>query len=512
MEYLLGIDVGTTSLKAGLFAPDGRCLGVERQEYQLDTPSAECAQLDAQRYWQACVQTVRKLLLPLDNKAKSIVAVAISSQGETTIALDADGNPVYPALVWLDNRASSQANSLAKQFKDQVYEHTGIAEIIPTWSACKVLWIKENEPQAFSRVAKFLLVQDYLVYKMTGRYVTDGSVSCTNLFFDIIRNSWWPEMLEAVGIQAEQLPEIAMPGSVAGIIRKEAARELGLPDHVKVVNSGMDQAVGAIGAGNINPGVVSETTGAALAIQVTVKDPFIDPHKSIPVYVHSVPDHYLLVPVCPTAGMAFKWFRDQFGDAEIKRAESENLDSYDLMTELASSVQPGADGLVMLPHLMGAFSPEINPLARGSFTGFTLSHTRAHFVRALLEGVAFLLKRNIEFVEGAGIQVSEIVSTGGGSRSRLWNQIKANVCNTKIITLQNEETALLGNAILAGVACGLFKTVADGCRVMVAAHEKFVPDREAQAYILPYQKYCELDRVLSEYYSRVYDGRKNTTE
>jgi len=168
MELLLGIDVGTTSLKTGLFTSDGRCLGIERQEYQLDTPSAERAQVDAKRYWQACVQTVQSLLERVGEDPAKISALAVSSQGETILTLNVHGEPIYPAMVWLDNRAVSQAERLAQRFKDVVYERTGVAEIIPTWSACKVLWLKENEPDVFAQAAKFLLVQDYLIYRLTG--------------------------------------------------------------------------------------------------------------------------------------------------------------------------------------------------------------------------------------------------------------------------------------------------------------------------------------------------------
>jgi len=507
MELLLGIDVGTTSLKAGLFASDGRCLGVERQEYKLDTPSVERTQVDAHQYWQACVQTVRNLMDRLDEDARNILALTVSSQGETILTLNDDGDPIYPAIVWLDNRAVSQAAHLSSQFQDQVYDRTGIAEIIPTWSACKVLWLKENEPDVFSRAGKFLLVQDYLIYRLTGHFVTDGSIACTTLFFDISRNSWWKEMLAAVGIREGQLPEIVKPGTCVGTIQPQAAQEMGLSTNTKVVNGGMDQATGAIGAGNIHPGIISETTGAALAMQVTVGDRLIDKDKSMPVYFHSVPEKYLLVPVCPTAGMAFKWFRDQFGLAEIQQAESRGLDSYDLMTEPAASIAPGSDGLIMLPHLMGAFSPDINPTARGSFTGFTLGHTKAHFIRALLEGVAYMLKRNVEFVEGVGIQVSEIVSTGGGSRSHLWNQIKADVCNKKILVLENEETALNGNAILAGVASGVFDSIADGCRKMIAIRKVFEPGQDQFAYSTAYKRYCALDQELSNYYRNFYSEK-----
>ena len=254
---------------------------------------------------------------------------------------------------------------------------------------------------------------------------------------------------------------------MVGTVSPEAASLLGLTTQIAVVLGGMDQSVGAIGAGNYKPGVVSETTGAALTVQATITDPLIDKSETVPVYAHSVPGAYLFCPVVPTAGMAFKWFRDSFFQDEIAKAQANSVDAYDRLTLLARSVPAGSDGLIMLPHLMGAFSPEPNPLARGSFTGFTLTHTRGHFVRALLESVAFLLRRNLESIERTGLTIREIRSTGGGARSALWNQIKANVCNRPIVTLANEDTALLGDAILAGVASGIFQSIEEGCKSMV---------------------------------------------
>lgn len=504
MDLLLGIDAGTTSVKAGLFAADGTCLGVERQEYQLDTPAVEYAQLDPDLYWQACVKTVREVVRRADVHPDQILAVGVSSQGETTITLDESGKPIYPAIVWLDNRAVSQAKNLAAKFNSQVYERTGIPEIIPTWSACKIMWLKENEPKVFNKAYKFLLVQDFLIFRLSGRIVTDGSISCTTLLFDIRKDEWWQIVLSEIGISDTKLPEILLPGACVGKLNGKAAEELGLSERTLVVNGGMDQAVGAIGAGNIQPNIISESTGAALAIQATISGSTLDKSKTTPVYMHSVIGKYLLVPVCPTGGMALKWFRDQFGQKEIHEAKDQNVDSYDLMTKIAESAPPGSDGLVMLPHLMGAFSPDINPLARGAFTGFSLSHTRAHFVRSLLEGVAFLLKRNLENLKRVGINTNEIISTGGGSRSRFWNQIKANVCNLPVVTMRNEETVLLGDAILAGFACGIFKTVKEGCQTMVAIKERILPNEEMHSYIKPYQLYCKLDQTLAEYYKQVY--------
>ena len=212
-ELLLGLDAGTTSVKAALFDRRGRCLGFSREEYQLITPSAEQAELDAEIYWHASLQAMRAALATAGVDPASVRAISVSSQGETTITLDAGGKPLRPALVWLDNRSAPQAQRLAAQFDSQtVYETTGITEILPTWTACKILWIKENEPEIFARARKFLLVKDYLVYRLSGEYTTEGSIACTTLLYDICRHRWWDEMLAAVGISSEQPARYHNPG------------------------------------------------------------------------------------------------------------------------------------------------------------------------------------------------------------------------------------------------------------------------------------------------------------
>jgi xylulokinase len=506
MDLLLAIDAGTTSVKAGLFAPDGHMLALSREEYRLDTPSVERAQLDPQMYWQACVRTVRRVVEQSGVCTDEIRALGVSSQGETTITLERDGQALYPAIVWLDNRATSQAARLAKQFSDRVYDVTGVQEIIPTWTACKLLWLRENEPEVFTRAWKFMLVQDFLIYQMTGRAVTDGSVACTTTLYDIRSHAWWPEMLSAVGIEASHLPEIIQPGSQVGALTAKAAEALGLSPATLVINGGMDQSSGAIGAGNISPGTISESTGAALGIHATIPSPALDPQKLIPVCYHSLPGKYLFAPVCPTAGMALKWLRDTFFHPEIRVADESQLDTYDLMTALAAQSAPGADGMVMLPHLMGAYSPTPNPAARGVFCGFTLSHSRGHFVRSVLEGVAFMLRQNLDKIRQAGVPIRELRSTGGGSRSPLWNQIKSDVCQLPLVTLTNEDTALLGDAILAGVACGVFTSVEEACKVMVIIKEKYLPSDQAGLYEDAYRRYCDLDSSLGGYFKHNYSG------
>jgi sugar (pentulose or hexulose) kinase len=500
MTLLLAIDAGTTSIKAGLFEPGGRCLGIAHQEYRLETPAVDRAELDPEIYWQACITTVKKVLSQVIGDERPVVSVAVSSQGETLICTDEAGKPIRPAIIWLDNRAIDQAARLAEKYSAQIYDLTGIPEIIPTWPACKILWLKENEPDVFQKTKKYLLVQDFLLHRLTGVFATNGSVSCTSMYFDYIKHDWWEEILIEIGIDRSQLPQIFQTGEPIASLSPSSSQTLGLPQNVMVVGGGMDQCVGAIGAGNILEGNFSETTGAALTIQVTLKTPDVDDNKGIPVYEHSIPGKYLLCPVCPTAGMAFKWFRDTFGEAEMEREENSLGDAYELLANMAAKVPAGSDGLIMLPHLMGAYSPRPNSYARGSFTGFTLTHTRGHFVRSLLEGVAFLLKNNLDVIARTGLKVTEIRSTGGGAKSGLWNQIKADVNNVPVITLENDDTAMIGDAIIAGVASGVYPSIEAGCGSLVAIKNRIYPSANVDIYKEAYQKYSSLDDTLDRYY------------
>jgi xylulokinase len=504
MKYLLALDIGTTSVKAGLF--NERCNLVDSSigEYLLLTPAPDRAELDPEIYWQAAVKAIKTVIHRVGIDTEHILGLTISSQGETLIILDENDTPLMNAIVWVDNRATKQAAELNEQFSNDVYQVTGIPEIVPTWPACKILWLQQESPEIFNRAKKYLLVQDYLVWRFTGSFTTDGSISCTTMYYDINRQEWWKHCLETIGITADHLPQIKLAGETAGLISKEVSEITGLSVSTRVILGGMDQAVGAIGAGNVAEGIISETTGAALAIQACVQDPDVDSHKVTPVYVHSVPGKYLLVPVCPTAGMALKWFKDSFFTDLSQKASKNGTSIYKVMDEMAAAIPAGADGLTMLPHLMGAFSPFPNAAARGSFTGFTLAHGREHFIRAIIEAVAFLLRQNIESIENAGFTVGEIRTSGGGSHSSLWNQIKADVTNRPILRLETEDSALLGDAILAAVACGFFDSIEDACHNTVTIKERILPGPDAEVYDEMYRRYCDLDKTLGDYFQRNY--------
>jgi sugar (pentulose or hexulose) kinase len=503
MSLLIGLDVGTTSVKAGLYGASGEQLGSAAEEYRLDHPGPDRAELDPEIYWTATRAAIGGVLAVAGVDPEAVAAIAVSSQGETVIAVDEQGRPLAPALVWLDNRATDEAQEIARRFDDAtIYAVTGVPSVIATWTACKILWWRRHEPDVFERAARFLFVEDFILHRLTGRFVTEGSVACTSLLYDIVERRWWEPMLEVIGTDQGRLAELVAPGAVVGTLAPSAAAALGLPARALVVAGGMDQCAGAVGVGNVGPDVVSESSGGALTLQASVDHHGGDPTRQTPVYIHSAPERYLYCPVCPTGGMALTWFRNQFGADEVARAQREDGSAYDLLTALAAPISPGADGLVMLPHLMGAFSPEYEPGARGAFYGFTLHHGKAHFVRAVLEAVAFMLRRNLELLAGAGAQAREIRSHGGGARSTLWNQIKADVCGLPVVTLQGEDAAIRGDAMLAGVAAGVYPDLAAAAAVMVRIGERYPPDPAAhQAYEAAYARYIQLFEALRPMYS-----------
>jgi xylulokinase len=494
MPFFLSLDAGTTSLKAALFDDRGQLLAIHRQEYSLEMRRADWIELEADIYWQACCSAIRTVLVESQVKPQEVLSLCISSQGETLISIDWHGNPVRKAIVWLDNRAQDEAREIAQHFTTQtIYQVSGQPEVTPTWPACKILWLRKHEPGNFQRARKFLLLEDYLLYRLTGRCVTECALQSSSLLLEINSRLWWTPMLDFIGIDPDQLGNLLQPGDSVGWLTTIAAKELGLSSATRVVAGGMDQVLGAIGAGNYLPGMVTESTGGALGIVASLDRPTYDPLQRIPCHVHAAPGGYCLLPWGQTAGMALKWFRDQFFPLEAQAAIQVGRDLYDDLTTAAAQVPAGCEGLICLPHLEGAVCPEFNPRARGVFFGATLRHTRAHFTRSILEAVAFMLLRNIELLAGLGVAVDEVRSTGGGARSAFWLQIKADVLQKPILRLKCEETALLGAAILGAVACRTYPNLEQACALMVHVSAVIHPHPENTViYQQAYGKYLEL--------------------
>ena len=465
MKYLLGIDVGTTSLKAAVFDEQFTCCKTVTKDYTLEV-SGDLVEFPAERYWEMVSEAIDEI------KAEyPVYALSIDTQCETLIVTDGQGNALRKAIVWLDNRAVAQADRIREHFGEQrVYEVTGQPEVTATWPACKLLWLREQEPEVFARTEKIFLLEDYLLYRLTGKFITEQTLQSSTIYFDIHQKNWWSEMLELIGVQPAQLPALCRSGEAVGTYQG-----------IQVVTGAIDQIAGAIGAGVVKPGIISEMTGTTMVIFMpTDQVPAFNPEKKIPCHMN-FDGKYCLLPWTPTAGIALKWFKNNF---------CEDF-SFRQLDELAAAVPPGSAGLTFLPYLCGATMPKYNPYAKGVFFGLTMEHTRGHAVRSILEAVACMLKSNLDDL---GVQVNEIRAMGGGASSPLWCQIKADMTGKTLTTLENDETACLGSAILAGVGTGVFASVEAACDVAVRAKKSYVP--QGTDYSQCYANYCEADRTI----------------
>jgi len=461
----LGIDFGTTSVKAVLFDEQLNEIASSTEDYTVNA-SGNIVELPAEKYWSLLQNALNEI-----QKTAPADCLAIDTQCETMILTDEDGNPVRDAIVWLDNRADEEAKIIEKHFgRKKVYEVTGQPEVTATWPACKLLWVKRNEPEVWAKTKKIFLLEDYLLYKLTGKFVTEKTLQSSTIYFDINNSSWWGEMLDFIGVDKAQLPALEDSGKLVGEYQG-----------IKVVTSAMDQVAGAIGAGVIKQGIMSEMTGTTMAIYLPTdhvppfrEDSFVPCH-------YSFDGSYCLLSWSPTAGMALKWFRDAFlgktSFAEIDRK--------------AEQVPIGSDGVVFLPYLCGSTMPKYNPDARGSFTGLTCEHTPAHFARSIMESVACVLKSNLDSLNA---DVEEIRVMGGGANSPLWCGMKADITGKRLVTLKNKETACLGAAILAGVGAGCFASVAEACE-HIATSKKYLPS--GNDYSQVYSNFNYYDAILN---------------
>lgn len=463
MKYLLGVDVGTTSLKAVLFDENATPIQTITKDYTL-LVNGEMIEFPPEQYWQLFSEVLSEL-----SKDYEITALSIDTQCETLILTDAAGTPLTNAIVWLDNRAVSQADAIQKHFGVQkVYEITGQPEITATWPACKLLWVRENLPEVWPKIDKIFLLEDYLLYRLTGRFVTEKTLQSSTIYFDIRKGTWWTEMLDFIGVSPSQLPAIYDSGQIVGTYQG-----------IQVATSAMDQVAGAIGAGAVTKDTITEMTGTTMVVFVPTDNmPAYNPQSKIPCHVN-FDGKYCLLSWSPTAGMALKWFKNQFCEA---------YKSFDELTELAASIAPGSNGLTFLPYLCGSTMPRYNPDAKGAFYGLTMEHTRGHAVRSIMEAVSCMLKSNLDYL---GVTCNEIRSMGGGAKSSLWCQMKADMCNKKIVTLKNDETACLGSAILAGVAAGVFDSVETACEKAISLNQTYLPS--GTDYSECYQRFCTLE-------------------
>lgn len=467
MKYTMGIDIGTTSLKGCVFDENGVEVACSQKAYTLITKD-NYVEFPAEEYFNLFKGAYDELSSKYDFES-----FAIDTQGETIIFLDKEGKPLMNAIVWLDNRAGEQAKKIEDKFGlKKIYETTGQTESPAGYPAPKIMWLKENKPELFAKLDKIVLLEDYLLYRITGKFVCERSLYSSTLYLDINTGEYWKEMLDFIGIDESKLPKLYESGECVGEYRG-----------AKVVTGALDQVAGFIGAGIVKEGMVSEMTGTALAVCAL--------SKTIPPYFEGikVPAHYVtkgnycLLMWAPTAGMVMEWYKKNFFfDCD-----------YDKINELCAKVPLGSDGLVLSPNMCGSVMPVNDPEIKGSFYGFELKHGREHFARAIMEGVACLLRQYLEHI---GVKVESVISIGGGAKSLLWCQIKADITRKKIITLKNKEIGCLGTAILAGVGCGRYKNIENAVDKLVKPKDIILPNDNIEQANNVYERFVAFDELL----------------
>ena len=499
MSALLVIDAGTTAFKAVIFDRQMQIVGLASREFEIIHPASNRSELDAQAYWLSCVSAVQEAVNQGAVNPGDIAAVAVTSHTDTLFALNESGQPVADAIFWTDPRAREQADYIQQQISlERLFRTTGQTGAASIHFASRLAWFIENNAELCSNVQHFLQTQDYLIYRLSGQAVLDQSIACSSLLGYLERMEYWPEMLDLVGVNVEKLSRIISPGQIAGTLTDAAAQSLGLCSGIPVVAASMDQTATAIAMGNVKPGLVAEATGAALVIATTCDSPKFDERIQVPCFAHAVPEKYMLMPWCETAGAALKWYRDQFFGPQADTVQARgDRNLYDLITAEAAEAPPGSDGVIVLPHFAGSGAPEFNPSAKAVVYGLTIAHQRKHISRAFLESVAFMLKQNLDALERMGIEMDRIVSSGGGSRSPLWCQIKADVTGLPVVVADIPEATSRGAAMLAAKALRWpsenFGSPAEKCK----GRAIFKPQSAAHSvYRNAFDRFIELNQLL----------------
>jgi xylulokinase len=496
MRYLLTLDVGTTAVKVGLFSEKLDLVSFAIQEYSLLTPKLDHVELKPETYWENIKKAIGKVLFESKVVASQIVSITCTTQGETFVPVGLDGKNLSSAIVWLDSRAKSEAEDISKKFdKQTVYSTTGLPEINGYCPIAKILWIKNNFPALYVATHKFLLLEDYLIYRLSGRYVTNPSLMCSTGYFNINTDKLWGDMLEFCCISPDKFPEILRSGSVVGEILPEIASEFNLSPKTIITTGAMDQVASAIGSGNISEGTVTETTGTAQVVAASYEKEIPKNWSTVTIYRHAVENCFLKIVINQTAGMAYKWFRNEFC---IDLMDG-NGDAFDLMGELAGNEPILSRGVTFFPHLTGMQFPHSDESLRGVFLGIGLNSNRGCFIRSILEGVGYMLRESIEEMH---LDPDCIISLGGGAKSQLWSQIKADICGTTIVVLENEESTSLGAAIMGCIALGIFNDY-EVARDHIARKQEFTPNAENHGfYGKGYAEYRDMYATFSPIFQK----------
>ncbi len=494
-QYFLGIDTSTTSSKALLIDDSGTVIAVASLPHTLQTPKPLWSEQDPREWWKAAAASIRSVLEKAAIGGESIRAVGLTGQMHGLVLLDESGNVLRPAILWNDQRTQSQCEEIHQIIgKEKFIQITGNVALTG-FTAPKILWVKENEPDHYAKARHILLPKDYIRLQLTGEYAMDKADGAGTVLFDLRSRDWSDEVLSALNIPRRWMPETFEGPACTGYVTDEAAALTGLKAGTPVVAGGGDQAAQAVGVGAVEPEIIGLTVGTSGVVFATTPSALIEPEGRLHAFCHAVPNMWHFMGVMLSAAGSLQWYRDTLAP---------NISFDDLLTD-AESIPAGSEGLQFLPYLSGERTPHPDPLARGAFIGLTLRHSRAHMTRALLEGVAFGLKDSFTLIQNAGLgAIMQVRASGGGTKGALWRQIMASVLDAELVTINTTEGAAYGAALLAGVGAGAWMDVASACKACIKITGTTLPDvMQVEMYRKAYSLYQELYPTLKSSFAKI---------
>ncbi len=505
---LLGIDLGTTAVKALLINEAGDTLASATVEYPLSTPKPLWSEQDPADWWRGTAEAIRQVLARAGVSGEDVRGIGLSGQMHGLTLLDRDGNVLRPAILWNDQRTALQCDEMVQRAGGPMRTRELIANIpAPSYTAPKILWVREHEPDVYARVAHVLLPKDYIRYKLSGEFATEVGDATGMALLDVKHRRWSDEMLALLDIPREWLPLCAESHEPTARVSERAARETGLAPGTPIVGGSGDQPAAAVGLGSVREGIVNVTLGTSGVVFASVEHypPIRD--TAIEVFCHAVPDTWFFMGVMLSAGGSLRWHRDVVALGHPALATPRNdRDPYDALLTDAATVPIGAEGLTFLPYLTGERTPHRDPLARGAFVGLTLRHTQAHLARAVVEGISFGLRDSIELMRELGLRVNEVRAAGGGARNPIWRQMLAEIFEADITLVNSTEGGAFGVALLAGVGIGLWRDTREACDAVIRITSRTSPSDDPavrRAYDEAYRRFRELYPALKPAFARL---------
>lgn len=512
-KYILVYDLGTCEDKTAIFDEKGKPLAICSCSYKTYYPKPLYVEQSPAEWWKAVCLSTREILAKTKVLSKDIVGISFSGQMMGAIPVDKEGKLLRKnTLIWSDARSAKQSKSIITKIggMERFYAITGGWQLPETYSISKIVWMKENEPDIFKKTHKFLQTKDYIISKLTGKFITDYSDASHTGALDIKKRDYSDEIISAAGISRDKLPEIYESIDVVGEVTKEAAKETGLISGVPVVAGGGDLPCSACGAGLVKEEISNINMGSGTWMGIFSQQPLFDSKNKLLNLVHVVPKAYATF-LTDGGGISYQWFIDNFCEIESKAAKKSGIDVFDILESKAETVSAGSNNLIFLPYMYGCVgAPYYNPSARGVFIGLNLAHQKKHFARSIMEGLVFNGRIFLEFFENSGVKIKEIRISGGGAKSKLWQQIFADVFNRSInSTAFTQGVGALGAAIVCGVGVGMFKDFSIADDLIKIAYTCEPRSEFHQKYEELYPLFKEIYKVLEPVFSRLASVRSD---